>query len=111
MKADEIQALVEVALAQIQDRKVRHDVQAALCEPKKQIRNFEWERSNTVYSSWLIALIKDDVRGVGISYAEGGFAEIGSPWGLVFVSDSHTGPPNSWYSSLVHLVDDSGHFD
>ena len=66
-----------------------------------------WTEPHHDYSAWIIADLQ--TRNVGIVYAEGGFADRGCPWGLIFLDQDNTGADYSWYRTLEECVLDSGY--
>jgi hypothetical protein len=95
-----MESLLSAELARIDDAPLHAELASTLVTPSCQMRDWDYGAEPTQYACWVVS--RDDTADWCIVYCEQGFAESGSPWGILSTSDQRMGPDALWHVSLEH---------
>jgi hypothetical protein len=105
MDADEFNAFLTTAIAQVSSSGRRRFIESRLLTPYQ--THLRWEYGTAEeFDAWVFADMGE--RDVVAQYCLGGHGALGSPWGINFRDDQCFGQDNGWYRTLEELIADWG---
>ena len=96
MNSSQVRTLVEAALSQIEDERLRERISQLLVPPHCELREWDYGEGDQEFPCWII--LEHQPSNTCIAYCEEGFGPA-SPWGLLFISGAHLnmGMDSGWF--------------